>query len=153
MTAQVLQDASSFAAVLFAGLAAGLLFGTALEQRQLKALDASGWVVARQSIDAVFSRMMPWLWNTTLILLFVAAYYNVGAARWLMNAAGGMLLLGIVLTLVFEVPINKQIAVWTATSVPANWTALRDRWVTFHFARTAAGVVAFVLALAGLMKR
>ena len=64
-----------------------------------------------------------------------------------------MLLLGIVLTLVFEVPINKQLAVWTPTEVPANWAALRDRWVMFHFARTAAGVVAFVLALLGLVKR
>ena len=149
---QGLPDWVSFAAVLLAGLVAGLLFGTSLEQLQLKALDASGWVVARQSIDAVFSRLMPWLWNTTLVLLFVAAYYNRGAARWLMNAAGAMLLLGIVLTLVFEVPINKQIAVWTPASVPANWAALRDRWVTFHFARTAAGMVAFVFALLGLMK-
>ncbi len=150
---RVLPDVSSFAAVLLGGLVAGLLFGTSLEQLQLKALDASGWVVARQSIDAVFSRMMPWLWNTTLILFFVAAYYNRGASRWLFNAAGAMLLLGIVLTLVFEVPINKQLAAWSPTSVPANWAALRDRWVTFHFARTAAGVVAFVFALLALVKR
>ncbi len=59
-----------------------------------------------------------------------------------MNAAGAMLLLGIVLTLVFEVPINKQIAAWSPTAMPAHWHALRDRWVAFHFARTAAGVVA-----------
>ena len=153
MTSRVLPDAVSFGAVLLAGLVAGLLFGTSLEQQQLKALDAPGWVVARQSIDAVFSRMMPWLWNTTLVLLFVAAYYNRGAARWLMNAAGAMLLLGIVLTLVFEVPINKQLALWTPDAVPANWAGLRDRWVTFHFARMAAGVAAFVLALLGLLKR
>ena len=87
MTSRVLPDVVSFAAVLFAGLVGGLLFGTALEQRQLNVLDASAWLAARQSIDSVFSRLMPWLWNTTLILLFVAAYYNHGAARWLMNAA------------------------------------------------------------------
>ncbi len=143
----------SFAAVLCAGLIAGLLFGTALEQQQLKALEASAWVIARQSIDAVFSRLMPWLWNTTLVLLFVAAYYNHGAARWLLIAAAVMLLLGIVFTLVFEVPVNKQIWSWNPAAVPANWAALRDRWMTFHVARTAAGVVAFVCALLALIKR
>ncbi len=48
MTSRVLPDVVSFAAVLFAGLVGGLLFGTALEQRQLNVLDASAWLAARQ---------------------------------------------------------------------------------------------------------
>ena len=153
MISRVLPDLVSFLAVLLAGLVAGLLVGTAIDHQQLKVLDAPAWVPARQSIDSVFSRLMPWAWNTTLVLLFASAYFDRGQARGLFVAAGVVLLLGIVFTLVVEVPINKQIETWTPTHAAANWAALRDRWMTFHFARTGAGVAAFVLALLGLVKR
>jgi hypothetical protein len=31
-----------------------------------------------------------------------------------------------------------------------TWTRVRDRWLAFHWARTAIGIVSFVLAVAGL---
>ena len=142
-----------FLAVLMAGLVAGLLFGTVLEHEQLKVLPAKPWVLARQSIDAVFSRLMPWLWNTTLLLLAAAAYLTHGHARWLFAAAALILLAGIVVTLIIEVPLNKQIALWTQETIAPEWASVRDRWVRFHAVRTVAGVVAFVCALAGLVER
>ena len=132
-----------FLAVLMAGLVAGLLFGTVLEHEQLKVLPAKPWVLARQSIDAVFSRLMPWLWNTTLLLLAAAAYLTHDRARWLFAAAAAILLAGIVVTLVIEVPLNKQIASWTQETILPEWASVRDRWVRFHAVRTVAGVVAF----------
>ncbi len=140
-----------FFAILFVGIVAGLLFGTAIEQQQLSALDAQGWVTARHSIDAVFSKLLPWVWNTTLVLLFASAYLTHGSDRLWFLASGLLLLGGIVVTLVFEVPINKQIAAWTPSTMPSNWTSLRDRWVRFHWLRTVAGVVAFVCALIPLV--
>ena len=141
----------SFLAVLLAGLIGGLLFGTAVEQQRLTALDASSWTVARHSIDAVFGRVLPYLWNATLLLLFAAACLNRGGSRWMFAAAALLLLLGIVVTLIVEVPINKQIAVWTPTSVPANWAELRARWLKFHHVRTVSGMAAFLCALLGGM--
>ena len=61
-----------------AGLVAGLLFGTVVDHYQLRVLGREPWLAARQSIDSVFSRMMPSIWNTTLVLLAVAAYLNRG---------------------------------------------------------------------------
>jgi uncharacterized membrane protein len=140
-----------YLAIFLAGIIAGLLFGTAIEQQQLSALDAQGWVTARQSIDAVFSKLLPWIWNITLLLLFASAYLTHGINRALFMVSGLLLLAGIVVTLVFEVPINKQIAVWTPSTMPPNWTSLRDRWVRFHWLRTVAGILAFVCALIPLM--
>ena len=114
-------------AVLLAGIIAGLLFGTAIEQQRLSALDAAGWVIARHSIDAVFGKLLPWVWNSTLLLLFASAYVTHGSGRALFVIAGVLLLLGIAVTLIFEVPINKQIAAWTPTTMPPNWSSLRDR--------------------------
>lgn len=143
----------SFAAVLLAGLIGGLLLGTAIEQHTLKVLPGPWWLTARHSTDAVFSRLLPWLWNGTLLLLFAAAYLNRDGARWLFFSGGLLLLLGIVVTLAIEVPMNKQIAVWDPAAVPANWAEIRDRWLLFHNVRTAAGVFAFVCALGGLAAR
>lgn len=141
-----------YLAVLLVGIIAGLLFGTAIEQQRLSALDAAGWVTARHSIDAVFSRLLPWVWNSTLLLLFASAYLMHGGNRICFVIAGVLLLMGIVVTLVFEVPINKQIAAWTPATVPPNWSSLRDRWVRFHWLRTLAGMAAFACALVPLVR-
>ena len=143
----------SFLAVVFAGLIGGLLLGTALEQHTLRVLDGQAWLTARHSTDALFSRLLPWVWNSTLLLLLFASYLNRGEARWLFAAAALLLLLGIVVTLVFEVPMNKQIAMWDTEAVPAQWAFVRDRWLQFHNVRTGAGVVAFVCAVLGSLRR
>ena len=143
----------SFLAVVFAGLIGGLLLGTAIEQQTLCVLDGRSWLIARHSTDAVFSRLLPWVWNATLLLLLFAGYLNRGEVRWLFVAAALLLLLGIVVTLAFEVPMNKMIAVWGADAVPAQWASVRDRWLRFHYLRTGAGVVAFVCAVLGSFRR
>ena len=150
---QTLTHPVSFAAVLFAGLIGGLLLGTAIEQHTLKVLSGASWIIARHSTDAVFSKLLPWLWNATLLLLFAATYLNHGSARWLFLSAALLLLFGIVVTLVIEVPMNKQIALWDAAAVPPQWAAIRDRWLAFHNVRTVAGVCAFVCALSGFATR
>ena len=129
----------SFLAVVFAGLIGGLLLGTAIEQHTLRVLDGRAWLTARHSTDAVFSRLLPWVWNTTLLLLLFAGYLNRGEARWLFLAAAVLLLAGIVVTLAIEVPMNKLIAVWDAEAVPAQWASVRDRWLKFHNVRTGGG--------------
>jgi uncharacterized membrane protein len=143
----------SLLAVLLVGLIAGLLVGTAIDHHRLRVLDAAAWTLARQSIDAVFGKLLPWWWNITLLLLLFAAYLNQGRTRWLFLSAGVLLLFGIVITVVIEVPINKQISSWTPASIPPNWMELRERWLSFHNVRSAAGVLAFACALIGTADR
>jgi FtsH-binding integral membrane protein len=42
-------------------------------------------------------------------------------------------------------PINKIIMTWSADSLPNNWTALRDKWWSFHIMRTIAELIALSL--------
>lgn len=42
----------------------------------------------------------------------------------------------LIITLAIEVPIDNQIRTWTATTVPANWEDIRDRWELYHTIRT-----------------
>jgi uncharacterized membrane protein len=140
-----------YLAVFLSGTIGGLLFGTAIEQQQLTVLAGPAWVQARHSIDAVFSRLLPHVWNGALILLFVSAYMAHAASRWCFLTAGLLLLVGIVVTLVIEVPINKQIASWTADNMAANWIELRAKWVRFHWVRTVMGMAAFAFAVAAII--
>lgn len=75
-----------------------------------------------------------------LLLLFFAGYLHRGQARWMFVAAGVLLLVGIAVTLVIEVPVNKQIASWDADAVPAGWAEIRERWLAFHNVRTGMGI-------------
>ena len=142
----------SVGAVLLVGLIAGLLLGTAMEQKTLEVLDGAAWITARHSTDAVFSLVLPWWWNGSLLLLFWAAYLRVGVGRWLFVAAGVLLLAGIVVTVAVEVPMNKQVVQWQPGAMPAEWMAVRDRWLRFHAVRTVLGVLSFGCAVGGLVR-
>lgn len=71
-----------------------------------KSDEADAWVTAWHSTDAVFSRGLPWRWNGSLLL-----FLRRICGRWMFLVAGLLLLAGTVVTLVVEVPINKQVVV------------------------------------------
>jgi uncharacterized membrane protein len=60
-----------------------------------------------------------------------------------------LFMVALLVTILVEVPIVKQIVTWTVASLPGNWRQLRDRWGTFHLIRVAAGAGGLVLLLAG----
>ncbi len=142
-----------FIAVALVGLMAGLMVGTGMDQYTHRLLSASAWVTEHQVMDALFRRVLPSLWNLTLLSLVVAAVLTRGSARWLFGLAATIFLVSLIVTVTVEVPMNRSIAQWDAASVPGNWEVVRDRWLSFHLARTLGGLVAFLSALTGLMKK
>lgn len=55
------------------------------------------------------------------------------------------LVLCIIITRFGNLPIQKEMLTWNASSIPENWTTLRDKWWTFHVLRTIAELIALVL--------
>jgi len=55
----------------------------------------------------------------------------------------------LLVTVLVEVPIVKQIATWTVSTLPDNWQQLRDRWGAFHIIRIGASIAGLVLLLVG----
>ncbi|MEO7444292.1 MAG: DUF1772 domain-containing protein, partial [Ferruginibacter sp.] len=51
----------------------------------------------------------------------------------------------IIITRFGNLPIQKEMLIWNASSIPENWTTLRDKWWTFHVMRTIAELIALVL--------
>jgi uncharacterized membrane protein len=65
--------------------------------------------------------------------------------------AFALIIVSLLITLIVEVPIVKQIEQWTIATVPYNWTSIRDRWVRFHVIRTFTSLISFVCFSASLL--
>jgi uncharacterized membrane protein len=64
------------------------------------------------------------------------------AGFMLATASVALLLIAMGITLVVNVPIDRQIQSWTTATLPADWTAIRDRWEFYHGLRTFVSVLA-----------
>ena len=134
-------------AVFCVGLLAGLMIGTGMDQYTHRHLAASAWVDEHQVMDALFRRVLPTWWNTTVFLLVISAFLTVGRTRWMFAAAALLLAVSLVTTVRIEVPMNRQIAQWNVALPPQDWAAVRDRWLRFHLLRTSFGTVSFLISL------
>jgi uncharacterized membrane protein len=59
-----------------------------------------------------------------------------------------LMLAAMIITLTVNVPIDRQIQSWTTTTLPADWSAIRDRWELYHSLRTFASLVALACLFA-----
>lgn len=69
----------------------------------------------------------------------------------LLFAGAGLLVVALVITLSVNVPIDYAINEWTVDTLPADWRSIRDRWETYHAARTFISMIGFGLALASAL--
>jgi hypothetical protein len=60
-------------------------------------------------------------------------------------AAFVLFVAALLITLLVEVPIDRQILDWTVATLPANWEELRDHRETFHVMRTFAYLAGLAL--------
>jgi uncharacterized membrane protein len=76
--------------------------------------------------------------------------YNEQPMTFYLTLAGFTLFLfALVVTMLIEVPIVKQIVTWKIEALPSHWQQLRDRWVAFHIIRVVAGIGGLVFLVAG----
>jgi uncharacterized membrane protein len=64
------------------------------------------------------------------------------AFRW---AAAIINSLGLVSTIVFNVPINLATGRWNAEHLPENWKQVRNRWEFFQALRSYLFLIGFIL--------
>lgn len=138
-----------FAARLLAGLFAGFLVGVLVLESSLRAADAETYAQVRWvELDRLDT-----LASLTLIpALCLAAVLAVAAHRagrtWIPIAAAAALLAVVALISIgFNLPINAQQPGWADHGIPADWSAVRDRWQTAHAVRTVTAMAAFAILL------
>jgi uncharacterized membrane protein len=67
------------------------------------------------------------------------------------GAALVLMLLAMIVTLVVNVPIDRQIQSWTTATLPPDWNAIRDRWEYYHGLRTLMSLVALACLFASTL--
>ncbi|MGW1738654.1 anthrone oxygenase family protein [Nocardia sp. NPDC001965] len=138
-----------FTARLFAGSFAGFLLGVLVLESSLRTADAAGYTLVR-SVE--LDRLDVLASVTLLPALGLGAALAVAAYRshrtWLPIAVAVALLAAVaIVSVTVNLPVNAQQATWLEYGIPADWSAVRDRWQTAHTVRTAAAMVAFGLLL------
>jgi uncharacterized membrane protein len=62
-----------------------------------------------------------------------------------------LLLIAMAITLVVNVPIDRQIQSWTTVTLPPDWKAIRDRWEFYHGLRTVVSLFALACLFASTL--
>jgi uncharacterized membrane protein len=105
-----------------------------------------------QNVAVGMSIMMPLGILGLLVLLLMAGKRRKAHFYWLLSTLI-LFVLALAITLLIEVPIDNQIRTWTATSMPAGWQVIRDRWQFYHTGRTFISLAAMACYLMAVIKR
>ena len=101
-----------------------------------------------RNMESLMTILTPLALLSIVPVLFFS--YNEHPRAFYLNLAGfALFVVALVVTMVVEVPIVKQIVTWTIGTLPDNWQQLRDRWGAFHIIRVVAGIGGLALLVAG----
>jgi uncharacterized membrane protein len=106
------------------------------------------FVAAEQGMLRTFGRLMPVvmpLSGVLAVILIIVSREETSLAFWLRVAAASCIAATVVTTLMVNVPINKQTAIWQMTNDPSEWQQMRERWHFFQGVRGGLFALAFVL--------
>ena len=112
--------------------------------------DDSG-LLGRAHGGRMLGAVMPVWYITSLVL--VAVWAIAGWHRHdtgLVIAAGALLILSVIMSVLLLVPINNRGKTWTPDNRPADWKQQMNRWDRFHYVRVAVIIAAFALLVAAL---
>ena len=148
--------AARFSGLLLAALSTGVLFGTkaALGQSS-KSFTPQTYVELQQAtvrnLRPVMGTLLPGAVAANLAVLGLSARERRSPAFGLTLAGFLANLTALVLTAIFELPINARVLTWSPADPPQGWEAARDRWETVHTARTAISVAGLACLLAAAL--
>jgi hypothetical protein len=63
----------------------------------------------------------------------------------------GCMIVTLIVTLIVELPIVKQIKQWNHETIPADWQAIRDGWLRFHTLGVFPVMISFLLYVLAIL--
>ena len=145
--------ATQFVAVFLQVLVVGAFWGSWIGlSRFIKTLTPATFVEVGHVMMDGYGPIMSVLMPAAVLATLVA-----GILTYRRNPLAGFLtLVGFVcvagataITLIVNVPIDEMMAGWTVATLPADWMQIRDRWETYHTARTFVTLGGVAATLAG----
>ena len=143
-----------FLNILMAGLIAGTLFGIWIGYNP-QSYSAQTYIEHQQSVIKSLNTLMPLLGLFTIILTIISAFMqrNYQSVFITLLIAAIFLIISGLVTRFGNQPINSIVMTWDKTSVPNNWTELRDKWWSLHIIRAVTSMVAFCLIVWTSMRK
>ncbi|WP_371592101.1 anthrone oxygenase family protein [Streptomyces virginiae] len=117
----------------------------------LNALPEDSGQLGRAHGGRLLGAVMPVWYITSLVLVAVwaiAGWHRPGSG--LVVAAGALLIVSVVMSILLLVPINNRSKTWTPENRPEDWKEQSNRWDRFHYVRVAVIIAAFALLAAAL---
>ena len=131
--------------VVIVGVVAGTFVATQIGQvRVQKTLDPREFTLVKHRFELAVGRIMPVLTvaaGVSIIPVVVAG--GSPGSRGLAIAALALWIAVVVVTLMFNAPVNTAAAHWDPSSPPPNWKAQRDQWHLGQTVRTPLAVASF----------
>jgi uncharacterized membrane protein len=136
--------------VILSGLIAGQMLAIALANHAARELPEGAWTLRFQVENKLFTKTMPPSLLLPLLGMTCSAFLTLSMQRVMFSAASALEVIVLAITVTVNIPINTQVQLWQAGSAPPVWMTIRDRWLRYHWIRTAVGVCSFVCAAIGL---
>ncbi|MCF8237743.1 MAG: DUF1772 domain-containing protein [Saprospiraceae bacterium] len=137
-----------FLNIILAGIMAGAVFVIWIGYNP-QGYSSETYIEQQQAAITALNTLMPLLGMLTLVLTIISAVQQKRDRPVLITlfiAAGFMIASGLT-TRFGNQPINAIVMTWDKAAAPADWTALRDQWWSFHIVRTITTFCGFALVV------
>lgn len=142
-------DFLGFITLMIAGFTACAEFTSyALVHPVIRQLPQKQHILFEQGSLKTYGLIMPILMPVSVILTlsFAVMSKELGAMELVSRfSSAGMFILATIITIRYNVPINKAINKWDADNPPADWKEIRIRWMFFQSIRSWLLLIGFVL--------
>ena len=138
---------TNFVALFLLALVAGVFWGTWFTlTRSIETFSPAEFIHIGKTIIANVAWPMRILMPACILFMLLSAwiYLEKKSPEFFLSVAACLLIIiALLITLLVEVPIDNQIKMWTAETIPSDWGAIRGRWQCFHTARTFVSLASF----------
>ena len=149
--------AIEFITLILASLVMGVFWGTWFTlTRSLNDFSAAEFIHIGKTIINNVAIPMRIIMPATLLFMLIAVLQSWRLKRYAFPfyiLSFLLMVITLIITVAVEVPIDNQIKTWTATTIPANWESLRERWDVFHTIRTFTAIASVCFFAWGVLKR
>ena len=132
--------------LVIVGLVAGIFVATQIGQvRVQNTLDARDFTLVKHGFEVAVGRIMPVLTIASVVSIIPLPILGGSRATRGLAIAALVLWIGvIVVTLVFNAPVNADAATWDPATPPLDWERKRDQWHFGQTVRTPLAVMSFL---------
>jgi uncharacterized membrane protein len=147
---------SQFISLFLLMLVTGIFWGTWFSlSRSMEVFSVEEFIHIGKTIIANLAVPMSIIMPLCILFMLLSMWLypeKKSAGFYLSITAFIFIIISLLVTLLVEVPIDNQIKVWTASTVPADWKAIRNHWEVFHTTRTFTSLASFGFFSAAIFK-